>query len=181
VRARVRGRRRSIRSPTVSVGGGMRCEWHLGVTSRIKWPALAVLHFWDWPQGHEPVSASPVLRLRRFIPRMFTWVKPSVPLQAGFLSFGGVAFAERTRLCVVGRIGVPSIGLAARVSARNACFSDSWSTVACVLCGLSRLAPVRLWLADPPICLSDARNAPRRTPSSIAGGGRRLDRVCERK
>jgi hypothetical protein len=49
-------------------------------------------HFWDWPQGHEPVSASPVLRLRRFIPRMFTWVKPSVPLR-GLLSW----WASRSR------------------------------------------------------------------------------------
>ena len=47
--------------------------------------------------------------------------------------------------------------------------------------GLARLAPVRHWLADPPICLSDARNAPRRTPSWFAEGYRRRDRVCGRR
>ena len=46
---------------------------------------LAVQHFWDWPHGHEPVSASPVLRLRRFIPRTFTWVKTLRPPPGGFL------------------------------------------------------------------------------------------------
>ena len=48
---------------------------------------LAVQHFWDWSQGHEPVSASPVLRLRRFIPRTFTWVKTLRPPPGGFLVF----------------------------------------------------------------------------------------------
>jgi hypothetical protein len=71
--------------------------------------------------------------------------------------------------------------LAARVWAPHACVSDSWSNAACVLFGLARLAPVRHRLADPPICLSDARIALHRMPSSFAGGGRRRARVCERK
>src|SRR5207253_2694434 len=69
------------------------------------------------------------------------------PLQA---VFGLRRVRERTRLCVAGGSASHQAGLAARVWAPHACVSDSWSTAACVLFGLARLAPVRHWLADPP-------------------------------
>ena len=182
VRARVRGRRRSIRSLTVSVCGGMRCERHLGVTSRIKWPALAVLHFWDWPQGHEPVF--------RF-PR-----PPTPPVHSKNDHMGEALCPPPGGFSVFWRRRVRGADAALCGGKDRRPFHSGWLPASwplthvfrtrgppmpCVLFGLARLAPVQHWLADPPICVNDARIARHRTPSSFARGGRRRDRVCGRR
>lgn len=87
-----------------------------------------------------------------------------------------------------GEIGVPSIRLAARARAPNAppgrtvtagCHSPSASDRASSL-GLTRLAPVRLRLADPPD-LSAGRTGRCRRPSGCAARGRPRDPACGRR
>jgi hypothetical protein len=97
---------------------------------------------------------------------------------------GGFCFCE-------GGIGGPSVRLAARAPTSDARLGLT-VTVRChrsTICGsalslgLTRVAPVRLRLADPPGSgrLNRARIAPRRTPSSSATGGTRPAPACARR
>ena len=136
------------------------------VSQLVRVAGLGRAHSWDWPQDLEPVSRSPVLPRRRVCQsRDHIGSSPS----GVFWSWYGTGSAAH-----------PCDWLPATRPPTHA--SDStvhWWDGALSL-GLTRLAPVRLRLADPPVS-QPRRSGPRRTPSSSAAGGTPPGPACGRR